>query len=467
MNRTLGLRGRLTVSLFAMSVLALAVAAVSLLLPLDAPLRRDALSSLSEEARTAKAALDALPAAAVRPGSARLEAEARDLARTSTQVVIEDGRGRILARAGIRLGHRFPQVARATHERRLVRGTVSYGEGQEAWVAVPLEAGGRRFGLGLRKSLTDLGAAQRVVERGFLAAGLIALVAALVAGAAIAGRLVRRLAALRDASLRLAQLGPLAEIHDDGARDEVGDLARAFATMQRQLRDQEQARRTFVATASHELRTPLTSLRLLLQSATEGLDAPHIDLEDVRDQLGRAVRQTDRLSKLAAELLDLSRLDAGGPLREERLELAEIARSVIAEFEPRTTHSGAILRLHAPHPGWATGDPGSVAQIIRILVDNALQHATVVEVAVERAGTQQTIVVSDEGPGVAPEDADRIFERFERGADAAGTGFGLGLAIGRELAHRMGGDLMLVPAASGASFRLSLQPAEHASLAPV
>lgn len=471
MNWTLGLRGRLTAALFAVTVLALAIAAVSLLVPLDALLRHDALRSLSEEARTAESALDALPDTAVRRGSPRLESAARELARrTAAEVVIEDRRGRLLARAGSRLRERFPQVARAIRQQRLVSGTMSYGEDQQAWVAAPVDAGGRHMGLGLRKSLSDLGAAQRVVGRGLFVAGLIALVAALLVGAAIAGRLVRRLAALRDASLRLAQLGPMAEIHDDGTRDEVGDLTRAFATMQQKVHDQEQARRTFVATASHELRTPLTSLRLLLHSATDELDSAQPDLEDARDQLGRAVRQTDRLSQLAAELLDLSRVDAGAPLRAERLELAEIARSVVAEFTPRTTRTGATLRLRAPQARWATGDPGSVAQIIRILVDNALQHAppaTPVKVAVEQVAERPTITVSDHGAGVAPEEAERIFERFARGADETGTGFGLGLAIGRELAHRMGGDLTLLPGRPGARFRLSLQPAEAASLAPV
>jgi signal transduction histidine kinase len=454
----LGLRGRLTAALLGVSALALAIAAVTLLVPLETLLRDDALTSLSQEGRTAKPQFDALPAKAIAPGSSRLQSAARDLARqTSAQVTLVDERGRVLVATDLDAGDRFPDVAQAIRTHRLVKDTV----GEQARVAVPLDAGGRRIGLALRTSLRDLGAAHGVVERALLVAAIIALAGALLAGTALADRLVRRLAALRDTSLRLAELGPFAEVHDDGTRDEVGDLTRAFAMMQQRLREQEQARRTFVATASHELRTPLASLRLMLHSATEELDAPRPDLQDTREQLARAVGQTERLSKLAAELLDLSRLDAGVPLRAERLELTEVARSVIAEFEPRTALTGDEVQLSAQQPEWATGDPGSVAQILRILLDNALQHATSIDVEVGRSGDRPAISVRDSGPGVAPEDAERIFERFERGANAAGArGFGLGLAIGRELARRMGGDLSLVSSQTGACFRLALEPAE-------
>jgi len=455
----LGLRGRLTAALLAVSALALAIAAVALLIPLNALLRHDALTSLSEEARTARSRFDALPARDVRPGSPRLARAARDLGRqTAAEVVIVDERGQILVATDADPGERFPDAARAIREQGLVKRTVSSGEESQAQVAIPFAAGGRRFGLGLSKSLKDLGAARGVVERALLVAALIALAGALVAGAVLAGRLVRRLAALRDTSLRLAELGPLAEVQDDGTRDEVGDLTRAFAMMQQRLRDQEQARRTFVATASHELRTPLASLRLMLHSAREELDAREPDLQDTREQLARALNQTERLSKLAAELLDLSRLDARLPLRSERVELVEVARSVIAEFEPRTARTGASFRLSGPPRQWATADPGSVAQILRIVLDNALRHSPAAPIEVEvAAGEQPAITVSDAGPGVASEDAERIFERFERGAGAAGEGgFGLGLAIGRELARRMGGELSLAAARSGARFRLSL-----------
>jgi signal transduction histidine kinase len=462
---TPGLRARLIASLLAVSALTLAVAAASLLLPLDHLLRNDALTSLSEEARTARPTFDGLPGTEIRPGSARLAAAARKLSKqASADAVLVDPGGRVLAATDLEPGERFPDVARAIRQHGLVSGIVTDGNAHEAQVAIPLDADGHRFGLALRKSLADVSAARDVVARALLVAGLIGLAVALVAGAALARRLVRRLTALRDTSLRVADLGPLAEIQDDGTRDEVGDLTRAFATMQARLREQESARRTFVSTASHELRTPLASLTLLLHFAREELDSPAPDLADTREQLERAVKQTERLRKLASELLDLSRLDAGVSTRTEPLDLVEAAQSAIAEFEPQSAAAGVTVALDRPERLWATAEPSSVVQILRILLDNALRHAppgTPVDVTVGMEGDRPAIAVSDSGPGVAAEDATRIFERFERGAGVEGdSGFGLGLAIGRQLARRMGGDLVLTGGAPGARFQLVLIPAE-------
>jgi signal transduction histidine kinase len=457
MSRSLGLRGRLTATLLAVSALALVIAAVALLVPLDSLLRQDALRSLGEEARTAKPRFDAIPPEELRSGSPRLERAVRNLARqTSADVVVVDAHGRVLAATDVDPTDTFADVAQAIRDGRLVKGMATVGDEREAQAAVPIDSDSNPLGLGLRQSLQGIGAAGAVVARALVVAALIALAGALVAGAVMSGRLVRRLAALRDTSLRLGGPGPPVEVRDDGSRDEIGDLSRALATMQRRIREQEQARRTFVSTASHELRTPLASLRLMLHSARDELDRPEPDLDDMREQLARASGQTERLSRLAAELLDLSRLDAGVPLRAERVELGEVARSVVAEFEP----SGAVLELTARQRQWATADPGGVAQIVRILLDNALAHGpagTPIDVCVEPADGQPAITVRDRGPGVDAGDAERIFERFERGADSGGrSGFGLGLAIGRELAERMGGELELVAPGPGARFRLSL-----------
>lgn len=467
----LGLRGRLTAALLAVSALTVAVVGASLLLPLDRQLRDDALTSLAQTARTAKPTFDDLPGTAIRRGSPELARVARDLRRrTGAEVILLDDLGQVLTATNLDRGERFADVTLAIKERRLVAGIAESGDEGEAQVALPLQADGRRFGLALRKSLDDLKAVQSVVRRALVVSALFALAAALLAGVGLATRLVRRLTALRDTTLRVAELGPIAEVRADDTRDEVGDLTRAFATMQSRLREQEQSRRTFVATASHELRTPIASLRLMLHSASEELHAPRPDLDDARDQLARALVQTERLGKLSGELLDLSRLDAGLPLRSELVELGELARSVIAEFEPRTARSGASIELEAPGGQWVVADPTSVAQVLRILLDNALRHSppTVpVRVEVEAGEGRPALAVSNEGPGVAPEDREQIFERFQRGSDVGSDGgFGLGLAIGRELARKMHGDLVLAGDAPGARFVLRL-PAAPATTADV
>jgi signal transduction histidine kinase len=247
----------------------------------------------------------------------------------------------------------------------------------------------------------------------------------------------------------------------DHTRDEVGDLTRAFVTLQGRLREQEQARRTFVATASHELRTPLASLSLMLDMLEEDLAAGRVDIESVRAQVGDARGQSDRLSKLAAQLLDLSRIDAGVPLVSELVELGEVCRAVLAEFEPRARDG---VELTATGDCWAVADPSSVARVVRILVDNALRFTPPgerVRIAVSCDAGHASVSVSDRGPGVPEAERELIFERFRRGADAGddGGGFGLGLAIGRELALRMEGDLVLDASAATTRFVLTLPSA--------
>jgi signal transduction histidine kinase len=247
----------------------------------------------------------------------------------------------------------------------------------------------------------------------------------------------------------------------DRTRDEVGDLARTFALMQRRLQHQEAARRAFVATASHELRTPLASLDAMLELLAEDLKEGDVDIEDAQVLLERARLQTRRLSRLASDLLDLSRIDADVQLRSEAVELGELSRAVLAEFELGSHERGISLALHEPDtPVWSLGDPGSIARILRILIDNALHVApTATEIAVViGAEPRPSLSVTDRGPGVLDEEREMIFERFKRGRTTGGeAGFGLGLAIGRELAERMGGELLLAPSSgNGATFTLAL-----------
>ena len=319
--------------------------------------------------------------------------------------------------------------------------------------------------LAVRKPLDTLSDAVSTVRRAFVYAALAGLALALLLGIPLSATIVRRLGRLRQAALQLAADGPPVDVPADRRRDEVGDLTRAFAQMQQRLQQQEEARRAFVSTASHELRTPLASLDGMLELLDDDLGSGHPDLDDARLLLDRARTQSRRLSRLAADLLDLSRLDAQVQLRSEPVELGELSRAVLAEFELGTEERGIVSSLDdSAGQVWARGDPGGIARIVRILLDNAVRVSPQGgEITVElRNGDHATLTVRDEGPGVPPDERDLIFERFQRGRGAGGTaGFGLGLAIGRELADRMGGELVLerddVP---GAKFTLRLPVAQ-------
>jgi signal transduction histidine kinase len=346
-------------------------------------------------------------------------------------------------------------------------------DGREyARAALWFRTGGLPYVLAVRRPIDAIPAAVHAVRKAFLYAALAGLGLTLLLAIPLASTLVRRLRRLRQAALRLAGEGPIVEVPVDRARDEVGDLARSFALMQRQLRSQEEARRAFVATASHELRTPLASLDGMLELLAEDLQSDAPDLDDARAMLRRARAQSRRLGRLAVDLLDLSRLDAQIQMRSEPIELGELSRAVLAEFELGTAERGIVSELEgAGHPVWALGDPGSVARILRILLDNAVRVTPDGgEIAVElHDGDQASLTVRDHGPGVAPEEREVIFERFQRGRATAGqAGFGLGLAIGRELAHRMGGELVFEDHGDpGARFTLRLALARAPDSDPV
>jgi len=334
-----------------------------------------------------------------------------------------------------------------------------------ARLAIPFTDGGVRYVLAIRRPIDEIPRAVRTVRTAFLTAALVCLALTLILAIPLAATLVRRLRRLRVAALQLAQSGPV-ELPEDRARDEVGDLSRAFSIMQGRLQQQEEARRAFVATASHELRTPLTSLEGMLELLEDDLAEAQPDVADARALVERARAQSRRLGRLAADLLDLSRIDAQIQLRSEPVELGELSRAVLAEFEHAGAERGVTPMLDdSSGPVWARADPGSVARILRILVENAFRvsppgGAVTVEL---RNGRRAELSVCDEGPGVPPEERDLIFERFQRGRNTHGqAGFGLGLAIGRELAERMGGELDHEDREPhGAKFTLRL-PAERA-----
>ena len=500
-----GLRGRIVGLVLFTTVATLAVAAVTLLGPLENSLKNAAKQTLTTELSHRR------PAAPFRGLDPSVAAYARIPAGkgASAAAVSLHTRGeRMLDRLTRRLGNIGSQVGAAEVSllgfensaglgARVLATTApdlashdSYGDVDEAFsrhaviysfgsiagtdyvrAAVPFHAvGGVRWALAIRKPIDEIPAAVNAVAKAFLVAALAGLALTLILGIPLAATLVRRLRRLRLAAVRVMREGPGVEVPDDRAWDEVGDLARTFATMQRQLRQQEEARRAFVATASHELRTPLTSLDGMLELLDDDLRSGEVDLEEARALLARARIQSRRLGRLAADLLDLSRLDAEITLRSEPVELGELCRAVLAEFELSTNERGINSTLEAgEEPVWALGDPGSVARIVRILLDNALRASPAganIKILIE-GGSPVALSVCDRGPGIAPEDRTAIFQRFQRGRATAGqAGFGLGLAIGRELAERMGGELVLEEEyGPGAKFTLRL-PAARAPQAP-
>ncbi len=391
--------------------------------------------------------------------------------RSGARVVVLDAFGGTYA--DTRPGLPLKQLPRPAPGDRPAGSLVAVANGpSEARVTVPLEIEGTGFLLTLRKPLDNVNAAASDVRRAFTTAALAGLATALLVGLGFATYITRRLRRLRDAAVDVAERGPEAPLPAVHGRDEVGDLALALRRMQERLRELEDARTRFLATASHELRTPVASLQGMLELAHLDLAALPPDVEDARAQVERAEGQARRLGALTADLLDLSRLDAGLDLRTEPIAVAEVCRAVAAEFELRATEAGRTIELHleetSHEPVWANGDPTAVARVLRILLDNALRYSPPgarIEMRAEISRADVSVSVSHGGPGVPERDRELIFERFKRGSETVeGSGFGLGLAIGRGLAQCMGGDLVLDPPAADVRFVLRLPAAEQAAV---
>jgi signal transduction histidine kinase len=225
------------------------------------------------------------------------------------------------------------------------------------------------------------------------------------------------------------------------SRDEVGELARAFNTMAEELAEVDRLRRDLVANASHELRTPLSALRATLENLVDGVEPAD------PARLAGALRQVERLGGLVEQLLDLSKLESGAvPLERERVEARPLLEEVVEEWRSETEEHGLKVAV-VVHPDSLAldADHERIQQVLRNLVGNAVRHSPDGGRLVVKAmavNDHVELEVVDEGPGIAPGERGRVFERFYR-ADSArsGGGAGLGLAIARWIVELHGGTI--------------------------
>ena len=302
--------------------------------------------------------------------------------------------------------------------------------------------------------LESVDEAVSLIQRQLLFAGVLAVLVALAGGWLVARTVARRVRRLESAATEVAEGRSFKPLPVE-SEDELGELTRTFNEMQEQLARLDRSRRDFIANASHELRTPIFSLGGFAELlADEDLDEPTRErfLQSMREQI-------DRLKRLAQDLLDLSRLDAGAlELHRRDADVSEVVEMVAHEFSPAAAERGARLEVKLPPEGLAAHcDPDRVAQIVRVLLDNALRHTppgTPVTVAGGHSDGAVELTVADAGEGLDPAVAERVFERFYT-ADAA-SGSGLGLAIARELTEAMDGAIGATSGPGGTTFSLRL-----------
>jgi signal transduction histidine kinase len=348
----------------------------------------------------------------------------------------------------------YPAAWTAIRHDRAANGTEQTGGGTVAEAALPITYEGRVVRVIVFSApVSDVVHSVAIVRHQIIVAGGIALLLALIGGWLVARWLAARVKRLERAAERIAA-GEFEQPIRVDSRDELGQLAAAFNDMQRQLGQLDKARKQFIATASHELRTPVFSLG----GFVELLEDDELDRDTRRRFLEHVSEQVERLRKLSVDLLDLSRLESGSlELRPEAVDLGELTRSVSAEFEVTLTQHDSHLELRLSPKTEAMCDPVRMAQIVRILIDNALTHTASGTRIVVTAGQENgsvRLAVRDDGQGIDGAALPRIFEPFFTADDAQGSG--LGLAIASELAERMGGQLTVASRPGETVFALQI-----------
>jgi len=309
----------------------------------------------------------------------------------------------------------------------------------------------------ITESLAEVSANVRKTTWALIAIGLAGLLGGMFVAYLLAGSISRPLTKLADTAMQLGDGDLSVRAGDTGGATEIKELAESFDEMASRLQAAMRAQQTFVANASHQLRTPLTGMKLRIETAREDSTG------DVKHQLEAADKEVDRLSGIVDDLLATSRERESGEAKS--IAVADIGQAVaraMSRWEARAAQAGSSLSASGGS-GVAAADPGDLDQILDNLIDNAIHYAPgSIAIETRRETGRILLSVTDQGPGIRPEEVDLVTERFFRGRGTKQGGSGLGLAIARELAERWGGQIrvgggpqggtrveILLPAASG------------------
>lgn len=339
----------------------------------------------------------------------------------------------------------FPEVGPVTDE-----GLVGVDDYQVATVAIaPLS--GELFAPGFVQYARPVDRLDQSVSRvwiSVLAGTLGATLLAALAGVVLSRRAMRPISGLTSAAREITRTrDPSVTLDQPVADDEVAELTRTFNAMLHELsaarteRERSLARqREFIADASHELRTPLTSVLANLELLDDSLDrSPSLEVE--KESVESALRSSQRMRRLVADLQILARADSGRAPRHETCDLTRIAADAVAEMRPLAGDHAIEIQSDEPVP--VDGNPDDLHRVVINLIDNAFRHTpagTVITVDVSALEGSMTarLAVGDDGPGIPDEVRSQIFDRFVRNAEpgdrASSNGTGLGLAIVQAIA---------------------------------
>jgi hypothetical protein len=357
------------------------------------------------------------------------------------------------------------ELARAQRAELVVQRTPASGGAAELLLATPA-VDAKRTVVVVGISLTTVEQARARVETALLGGGpigvgLAGLGAWLLARAALAP--VER---LRRQAAEISGQGAGTLLSVPRTRDELAALARTLNDMLGRLHRALNRQRGFLAMAGHELRTPLAVLRGEVELALR----PGRSKADLAAALREVGTETDRLVKLAEDLLTLAGADEGSPLvRPRGCDLASVVAAAVAAWTAPARGKGVELKLSAPARLEVSADPDRLRQAVDNVVDNALRFApagSAIELTLRLDGAAATLEVTDRGPGFPPGFLPVAFERFSRPADRRDEdqGSGLGLAIVKTLVEAHGGQVTAVNrVGGGALVRLTIPASVHVS----
>ena len=321
---------------------------------------------------------------------------------------------------------------------------------------------GFTFRLAVWASMQPLDREDTTLREAVLLGVPLALVLAGMGGWVITTRALRPLADMALQADAIDQGLKRARLTVPNPTDELGSVAKAFNALLDRVAGAMGEQRAFMADASHQLRTPVSVVRTAAQVT---LSRPNRTDDEYRESLDIVSHQAQRLTRMVDDMFMLAMVDADGrPLQRAALYINEIIDSVARDAALLGIEREITITSAAPEDVPFTGDEHLIRQMLWNLVDNALRYAPVhstIALAVERRPGVVHITVADEGPGVAPADRDRIFNRFVRLESSGGTaGAGLGLPIARWIAEAHGGQLALDDERHGCRFRITLPAAD-------
>jgi two-component system OmpR family sensor kinase len=449
-------------------VAVLAVMLITAALGADWALRRIVLGQVIDDAIFALASTEAA-ALQVDPQSIRVHeagpgAGPPSFVRLDKFVQILELDGDVVARSATLGTARLPAppalLARLRTGETVFATVTDFGEEPVRMVSLPIDAGPKRYAIQVAMSLDDAHAVLRTGRWLVFGMSIVILSGIGLTSALLARRALRPIDEMVMKARRMGERNLTERLPHPGTRDEIGRLVETHNGLLDRLEESFEVERRFTADASHELRSPISRLRAELEVTLRRPRAA----ADYHETLRSCLDEVERIQALIEELLELARIDTRQePHHPAPVAVAEIMEAAVAAVRLDAARRRVAIGGDCPASLRVSAVPRAAKVALANILDNAVKFSPEggeVRIAVDARRDEVCIMVSDAGPGIAPEDVAHLFERFYRGKTSrAGqaAGFGLGLAISRALVERQGGRISVEAAgAAGATFSVHL-----------